>query len=75
MNNSSSSSLLFSIQFVIGSIVVVILYFTICISNICTNEGHGGKKAAEYLKDHLYNIIVGHPSFITDTTTALGTIY
>ncbi|XP_078166396.1 putative protein phosphatase 2C 45 [Carex rostrata] len=38
-------------------------------------DGHGGKKAAEYLKDHLYNIIVGHPSFFTDTTTALEEAY
>jgi protein phosphatase 1L len=37
------------------------------------DEGHGGKKAAEYVKDHLYSIIVGHPSFFPDTTTALGT--
>jgi hypothetical protein len=37
------------------------------------HEGHGGKKAAEYVMDHLYSVIVDHPSFFPDTATALGT--
>ncbi|KAJ4753000.1 Protein phosphatase 2C family protein [Rhynchospora pubera] len=38
-------------------------------------DGHGGKRAAEYVKDNLYNIIVGHPSFFPDTRTALEEAY
>ncbi|KAJ3675235.1 hypothetical protein LUZ60_004277 [Juncus effusus] len=34
-------------------------------------DGHGGSRAAEYLKANLFNNLIGHPNFISDTKTAI----
>ncbi|CAH2070153.1 unnamed protein product [Thlaspi arvense] len=34
-------------------------------------DGHGGSRAAEYLKEHLFNNLMKHPQFLTDTKLAL----
>ncbi|KAJ3679472.1 hypothetical protein LUZ60_017483 [Juncus effusus] len=34
-------------------------------------DGHTGKRAAEYLRDNLFNNIVSHPQFVSDTQWAL----
>ena len=36
-------------------------------------SGHGGSRAAEYLKEHLFENLLKHPQFITDTKLALST--
>ncbi|XP_072979005.1 probable protein phosphatase 2C 11 [Typha angustifolia] len=34
-------------------------------------DGHGGSRAAEYLKNHLFNNLCCHPHFIEDTKSAI----
>lgn len=34
--------------------------------------GHGGSRAAEYLKEHLFENLMKHPQFITDTKLAIS---
>jgi protein phosphatase 1L len=34
--------------------------------------GHGGIRAAEYVKKHLFSNIIEHPKFISDTKSAIG---
>jgi protein phosphatase 1L len=34
-------------------------------------DGHGGARTAEYLKAQLFNNLIGHPDFITNTRTAI----
>ncbi|XP_057814733.2 probable protein phosphatase 2C member 13, mitochondrial isoform X2 [Cryptomeria japonica] len=34
-------------------------------------DGHGGSRAAEYLKHHLFDNLIKHPQFATDTKLAL----
>jgi protein phosphatase 1L len=36
-------------------------------------DGHGGVRAAEYVKQHLFSNLIKHPKFITDTKAAIGT--
>ncbi|ONK64330.1 uncharacterized protein A4U43_C07F24560 [Asparagus officinalis] len=38
-------------------------------------DGHGGSRAAEYLKAHLFENLMKHPQFMTDTKTALSETY
>lgn len=38
-------------------------------------DGHGGSRAAEYLKDHLFENLMKHPQFITDTKRAISETY
>ncbi|CAA7408669.1 unnamed protein product [Spirodela intermedia] len=38
-------------------------------------DGHGGAYAAEYLKEHLFENLVKHPQFITDTKLAISETY
>lgn len=44
----------------------------------CLNEhlhfhsGHGGSRAAEYLKEHLFDNLMKHPKFLTDTKLAIS---
>jgi protein phosphatase 1L len=35
--------------------------------------GHGGSRAAEYLKEHLFENLMKHPEFLTDTKLAIST--
>ncbi|XP_057466849.1 probable protein phosphatase 2C 59 isoform X1 [Actinidia eriantha] len=35
-------------------------------------DGHGGARAAEYVKQNLFNNLIVHPKFISDTKSALG---
>ncbi|KAF2576903.1 hypothetical protein F2Q68_00001105 [Brassica cretica] len=39
------------------------------------NIGHGGSRAAEYLKKHLFSNLMTHPQFLTDTKLALSETY
>ncbi|CAL9046698.1 unnamed protein product [Musa banksii] len=38
-------------------------------------DGHGGSRAAEYLKDHLFENLMKHPLFMTDTKLAISETY
>ncbi|KAF2951196.1 hypothetical protein DAI22_01g244300 [Oryza sativa Japonica Group] len=38
-------------------------------------DGHGGSHAAEHLKKHLFENLLKHPSFITDTKSAISETY
>ncbi|XBH61565.1 hypothetical protein VPH35_115975 [Triticum aestivum] len=35
-------------------------------------DGHGGARAAEYVKKHLFSNLIKHPKFMTDTKAAIG---
>jgi hypothetical protein len=37
--------------------------------------GHGGSRAAEYLKEHLFNNLMKHPQFMADTKLAISISY
>lgn len=36
--------------------------------------GHGGSRAAEYLKEHLFENLMKHPEFMTNTKLAISMI-
>lgn len=38
-------------------------------------DGHGGAKVAEYVKENLFNNLVSHPKFISDTKVAIDDAY
>ncbi|AQK89014.1 probable protein phosphatase 2C 52 isoform X1 [Zea mays] len=38
-------------------------------------DGHGGSRAAEYLKEHLFENLMKHPEFMTNTKLALSETY
>ncbi|XP_066349799.1 probable protein phosphatase 2C 45 [Miscanthus floridulus] len=38
-------------------------------------DGHGGAKVAEYVKENLFNNLVSHPKFISDTKIAIDDAY
>ncbi|GFZ08259.1 HOPW1-1-interacting 2 [Actinidia rufa] len=38
-------------------------------------DGHGGARAAEYVKQNLFNNLIGHPKFISDTKSAIADAY
>ncbi|GAB2293967.1 hypothetical protein Dimus_028181 [Dionaea muscipula] len=38
-------------------------------------DGHGGCRAAEYLREHLFENLMKHPRFITDTKAAISETY
>uniref|UniRef100_A0ACD5Z4P4 Uncharacterized protein n=1 Tax=Avena sativa TaxID=4498 RepID=A0ACD5Z4P4_AVESA len=38
-------------------------------------DGHGGSRAAEYLKEHLFENLMKHPKFLTDTKLAISETY
>ncbi|KAL6888668.1 hypothetical protein ACP4OV_009694 [Aristida adscensionis] len=38
-------------------------------------DGHGGARAAEYVKQHLFRNLIKHPKFITDTKSAIAETY
>ncbi|KAG2590142.1 probable protein phosphatase 2C 7 isoform X1 [Panicum virgatum] len=38
-------------------------------------DGHGGTRAAEYLKEHLFENLKKHPAFVTDTKSAISETY
>ncbi|XP_062149119.1 probable protein phosphatase 2C 76 [Alnus glutinosa] len=38
-------------------------------------DGHGGSRAAEYLKEHLFENLMKHPQFIPDTKLAISETY
>eukprot|EP00252_Welwitschia_mirabilis_P026203 TRINITY_DN8486_c0_g2_i1.p1 TRINITY_DN8486_c0_g2~~TRINITY_DN8486_c0_g2_i1.p1 ORF type:complete len:289 (-),score=76.18 TRINITY_DN8486_c0_g2_i1:114-980(-) len=38
-------------------------------------DGHGGSRAAEYLKKHLFENLLNHPQFTTDTKLAISETY
>ncbi|GMH28095.1 hypothetical protein Nepgr_029938 [Nepenthes gracilis] len=38
-------------------------------------DGHGGPRAAEYLKEHLFENLMNHPKFMTDTKLAISETY
>ncbi|CAL0335171.1 unnamed protein product [Lupinus luteus] len=46
---------------------------SICLFGIF--DGHGGSRAAEYLKDHLFDNLMKHPKFLTDAKLALSETY
>ena len=35
-------------------------------------SGHGGARAAEYVKHNLFSNLIKHPKFISDTKSAIG---
>lgn len=38
-------------------------------------DGHGGSRAAQYLKQYLFDNLIRHPKFMTDTKLAITEIY
>ncbi|XP_010521398.1 PREDICTED: probable protein phosphatase 2C 76 [Tarenaya hassleriana] len=46
---------------------------TVCMFGIF--DGHGGSRAAEYLKEHLFENLMKHPQFMTDTKLAITETY
>ncbi|GER32479.1 protein phosphatase 2C family protein [Striga asiatica] len=38
-------------------------------------DGHGGARAAEYVKQNLFNNLIKHPKFISDTKSAIADAY
>jgi protein phosphatase 1L len=38
-------------------------------------DGHGGSRAAEFLKEHLFENLMKHPKFVTDTKVAISETY
>ncbi|KAJ1698249.1 hypothetical protein LUZ63_006761 [Rhynchospora breviuscula] len=38
-------------------------------------DGHGGVRAAEFVKQHLFSNIIKHPKFISDTKSAIADAY
>ncbi|AQK59376.1 putative protein phosphatase 2C 76 [Zea mays] len=38
-------------------------------------DGHGGSRAAEYLREHLFDNLLKHPDFLTDTKLAISETY
>ncbi|OIW17068.1 hypothetical protein TanjilG_15651 [Lupinus angustifolius] len=46
---------------------------SICLFGIF--DGHGGSRAAEYLKDHLFDNLMKHPQFLTDAKFAISETY
>ena len=54
----------------------MIIYYVIVV--ICLNKilkfhtGHGGSRAAEYLKEHLFDNLMKHPKFLTDAKLAIS---
>ncbi|KAH0461680.1 hypothetical protein IEQ34_009255 [Dendrobium chrysotoxum] len=38
-------------------------------------DGHGGVRAAEYVKQHLFSNLISHPKFISDTKSAIADAY
>lgn len=39
---------------------------------IVIESGHGGARAAEYVKQNLFSNLIRHPKFISDTKSAIG---
>ncbi|KAH9606481.1 hypothetical protein KSS87_016425 [Heliosperma pusillum] len=46
---------------------------TVCLFGIF--DGHGGSRAAEYLKQHLFENLLKHPQFMMDTKLAISKTY
>ncbi|KAK8503879.1 hypothetical protein V6N12_019050 [Hibiscus sabdariffa] len=46
---------------------------TVCMFGVF--DGHGGSRAAEYLKQHLFENLMKHPKFMTDTKLAISETY
>lgn len=46
---------------------------TVCLFGIF--DGHGGSRAAEFLKDHLFEKLMKHPEFLTNTKLAISQTY
>ncbi|KAG6574230.1 putative protein phosphatase 2C 76, partial [Cucurbita argyrosperma subsp. sororia] len=46
---------------------------TVCLFGIF--DGHGGSRAAEFLKDHLFENLMKHPKFLMDTKVAISETY
>lgn len=48
-------------------------FFNFCSFNCeISTTGHGGSRAAEYLKEHLFENLMKHPQFMTDTKLAIS---
>ncbi|XP_071690640.1 probable protein phosphatase 2C member 13, mitochondrial [Rutidosis leptorrhynchoides] len=46
---------------------------TVCLFGIF--DGHGGSRAAEYLKENLFKNLMGHPEFLSNTRSAISETY
>ncbi|KAK6936709.1 PPM-type phosphatase-like domain [Dillenia turbinata] len=46
---------------------------TVCLFGIF--DGHGGSRAAEFLKEHLFENLMKHPQFMADTKLAISETY
>ncbi|OVA11430.1 Protein phosphatase 2C (PP2C)-like domain [Macleaya cordata] len=46
---------------------------TVCLFGIF--DGHGGSRASEFLREHLFDNIMKHPQFMTDTKLAISETY
>lgn len=59
----------FSVGYTCSNSCEIIKYISVLIL------GHGGSRAAEYLKEHLFSNLMKHPQFMTDTKLAISTFY
>lgn len=50
------------------------LYVFVIVIMCLTHTGHGGSRAAEYLKEHLFENLMKHPHFLTDTKLAFSAL-
>jgi hypothetical protein len=39
---------------------------------VSVSAGHGGARAAEFVKQNLFSNLIKHPKFFTDTKSAIG---
>lgn len=54
-------------------VVICPVSLIICLNNFFKfHAGHGGSRAAEYLKEHLFENLMKHPKFLTDTRLAIS---
>ena len=55
-------------------LLVVLVFRNIQLSYSCcwNNAGHGGSRAAEFVKQNLFDNLLKHPKFLSDTKAAIG---
>lgn len=45
----------------------------VCVTCTIDCTGHGGSRAADYVKQNLFKNLLEHPQFVSDTKLAIGT--
>jgi hypothetical protein len=65
------------IKFYFDCLTVLLESFLIQVSVTCDVDftGHGGSRAADYVKQNLFKNLLEHPQFVSDTKLAIGMKY